>query len=116
MNKSIPVHVPVLSKSTQLGTLQSYHSEAAAIPEPPKALLFFLGVMEPNVLDASKSEGVITYNHSQVKMEAYLGCYTPRVDQIASINSHTQKDHAFGPAHTIFREIRGISARPPRKG
>ena len=38
-------HIPGLSKSMQIWSLASYHSEeTAAAREPPKALLFFLGV------------------------------------------------------------------------
>ena len=37
-------HVLDLSKSMQLGSLLSNHSEEAAAPEPPKALMFFFGV------------------------------------------------------------------------
>jgi hypothetical protein len=103
MNESILEHVLGLSKSTQLGSLLSYHSEETATLELPKAFLFFLGVMGPNMLDTSKSEeGNITYDYTQIKTKTYLGCYTPHNNQRVSINSHTQKDHTSGPAHTIF--------------
>jgi hypothetical protein len=47
-------HIPGLSKSTQLGSLLSYHSEEAAAPELPKALMFFLGVTGTDMPKLSK--------------------------------------------------------------
>jgi len=44
-----------LSKSIQFGSLLSYHSEDAAVPEPPNALMFFLGVAVFNIFDKSIS-------------------------------------------------------------
>jgi len=49
-------YIPGLSKSTQLGSLLSYHSEEATAPVPPKAFMFFFGVTGTNMLETSAGQ------------------------------------------------------------
>jgi len=96
--------IPALSKSMQFCSLASYHSEeAAATPEPPKALVFFLGVTGVDTLKrsifgerAKKDEKVAS---TLMKKITNLEWNTPHVDPRGSTGIHNQKGHASDHGH-----------------
>ena len=49
-------HLHGLSKSMQLGSLESNHSQEAAMPEPPKARWFFFGDFGDNIAETSMNK------------------------------------------------------------
>ena len=116
------IHILGLSKSTQLGSLLSYHSEEVEGLEVPKAFLFFLGVTGPCVamLDISTHEEPQDKCHMRTsaknKINAYPVRNSPYVVQRVSTSSHIQKDHTSGPPHIVAQETPGMFARLHHKG
>jgi len=66
------IHILGLSKSMQFGTLLSYHSEEAVAPEPPKALVFFLGVTVMDMLNTSRSREQESHKNTCTKEDKHL--------------------------------------------
>jgi len=116
------IHVLGLSKSTQLGSLLSYHSEEVEGLEAPKAFMFFLGVTGPRVamLDISTHEELQDKSRMRTSAKNRINAYpvrnSPHVIQRVSTSSHIRKDHASGPPHIVAQETPGMIARLHHKG